>query len=365
MAGLVTMCVAMSYVVAMRRPINDMEASTADTGLLSFAGWMGVLLLAHDGVRDPMRMHILIRRLAILGGVFAALGIVQFGTGQAIVDLIHIPGFTYTVPPVGVDERNGFNRPSATAIHAIEFSVVITMLLPLAMVSARIQDGRTTLRRWLPVAFMMAAIPIAISRSAIVGALVGLVIIMPALPRFQRRLLLAGSVVAAVVTFVAVPGLMGSMLRLFTGISQDGSARSRTDSYQIVWEYFMRHPFFGRGFSTFLPSHRILDNQYLGLLLDIGLIGLCAMLGLLLVGIGCALTARRRSSVPMDRELAQALVASIMVGAVGFALFDGLSFPLAAGVLFLTVGLAGALRRMVCADASQPARVEQQSGSIL
>ena len=340
----------MSYVVAMRRPINATEVNTADIGWLSFAGWMGAMLLAHDGIRDLTRLHALIRRVAVLGGFLAGLGIVQFVTGMALVDLIQIPGLVNNTVPLGVAERAGFNRPSGTAVHAIEFSVVVTMILPLALVNARIEDGRGTVRRWLPVVLMVAAVPIAISRSAIVGALIGLVVILPALPPSQRKLLVGGSAVAAVATFVSVPGLLGSVAGLFTGISADGSAQSRTNSYQLVWEYFTRHPFFGRGFSTFLPAHRILDNQYLGMLMDVGLVGLIAFLALILAGIGCAIAARRRSTVPRERELGQALFASISVGAVGFALFDGLSFPMTAGLLFLVIGLAGALNRLVVAE---------------
>jgi hypothetical protein len=39
-----------------------------------------------------------------------------------------------------------------------------------------------------------------------------------------------------------------------------------------------------------------------------------------------------------------------MVGAVGFAVFDGLGFPMAAGLLFLVMGLVGALWRLVRSD---------------
>ncbi len=43
---------------------------------------------------------------------------------------------------------------------------------------------------------------------------------------------------AVVITFITVPGLVGSMARLFVNVSDDGSARSRTDSYGLVAEYF-------------------------------------------------------------------------------------------------------------------------------
>lgn len=352
-AGMFAAAVVMSYVMAMRRPISDAEASIADIGLLSLAGWMGALLLAHDGLDDLHRLQSLIRRLVTLGGLLAALGLVQFISGRALVDMVQIPGLTSNTAPLGVAERNGFNRPSGTAIHAIEFSVVITMLIPLAIVTARVADGRHVIQRWWPVVAMVGAVPIAISRSALVGAAVGLAVLLPVLPAVTRRLVIGGAVVATVLTFALVPGLVGSMIRLFTGISGDGSAQSRTNSYAIVWEYFVRSPLFGRGFSTFLPSHRILDNQYLLLLLDVGLVGLLAMLALLVAGVVMGLKIRCVSGDRGVRELGQALVASLLVGGVGFALFDGLSFSMAAGMFFLLLGVVGAFSK-ISANTSGP-----------
>jgi hypothetical protein len=51
----------------------------------------------------------------------------------------------------------------------------------------------------------------------------------------------------------------------------------------------------------------------------------------------------------------QALAAATAGGAVGLAFYDGFSFPMASGVLFLLLGLAGAQYRLVMA-ASGPRR---------
>ena len=75
------------------------------------------------------------------------------------------------------------------------------------------------------------------------------------------------------------------MLKLFTGISQDDSARSRTDSYALAFDFIQQRPFFGRGFSTFLPTYRIIDNQYLGLLIETGVVGLLAFISLLVTAL--------------------------------------------------------------------------------
>jgi polysaccharide biosynthesis protein PslJ len=66
----------------------------------------------------------------------------------------------------------------------------------------------------------------------------------------------------------------------------------------------------------------------------------------LLTGVALALLARRLSHDPVDRDLAHALAAAILVAGVGFFSFDALSFPVATGVAFLLVGCAGALWRL-------------------
>ena len=57
------------------------------------------------------------------------------------------------------------------------------------------------------------------------------------------------------------------------------------------------------------------------------------------------------------REQGQASVsAAIAAAAVGLATFDGLGFPTSTGLMFLVIGLAGALWRLV-----QEAQVRQRS----
>src|SRR2546430_13733022 len=60
---------------------------------------------------------------------------------------------------------------------------------------------------------------------------------------------------------------------LFTGISRDDSALSRTDSYAVAGAFISRAPLLGRGPATWLPPYRILDNQFLGSLIEIGVGG--------------------------------------------------------------------------------------------
>lgn len=335
-----------SYIAAMSRPIDATEASTADLGMVTAVAWGGVLLLANDGIASMDRFHVLLRRLALAGGAIATLGVVQFVTGTSFVDKLEIPGLRANISLGGVALRNGFNRPSGTALHPIEFGLVIAMILPIALTLALNDRSRNWLRRWYPVGAIGLAAVMSISRSALIAGLVAIVLLSVGWSP-KRRLRGAGALtVFGGAVFLTVPGLLGTLLNLFTGISGDSSAQSRSGSYEIAGDFISRAPAFGRGLFTFLPRYRILDNQYLGLLIEVGVVGFAAFIGLILAAAWCARAVRMHSRDDYTRQVGQSLVASIAAGATGLALFDGFSFPMFAGLLFMLFGVAGAMWRL-------------------
>ena len=334
-----------SFVVAGTRPLSGVEMRSADRAMLTLCALVGVVLVA-EAIRSLDRLEVLLRRFVALTAVVALLGIVQFITAQAWVDRISIPGLSLNSSLTSVLGRVGFARPAGTALHPIEFGVVLTMTLPLALHYAYRGGGRSRWRRWTPPAAIALAVPMSISRSAVLSALVGMLVLLPTWPRPRRRLAYGLMVLLAGTVYVTIPGLIGALKGLFLGIQEDDSARSRTDSYDLVWEFVRRDPVAGRGPGTFLPSYRILDNQYLGTIIETGVLGLAALLGLLTVGVLTARTVRLGSSDPDTRDLAQSLAAGVAAAAITFATFDGLAFPMSAGVIFLLLGCIGALRRL-------------------
>jgi hypothetical protein len=347
------LAVVASYVAAMSRPIVTAEVSTADLGLVALVGWAGVALVAHDGIEDRARLEKLLGRLVVAGGAVALLGVVQFVTKQAWIDRIEFPGLATNATLNSVLGRNGFTRPAGTSIHPIEFGVVLTIVLPLALHRAFYRTALPAARRWWPALAIALAIPLSISRSALLGAATVLVVLLPTWPPVRRRLALVSIGGLVIVIFVTIPGMMGTLTSLFTGIGQDSSAQSRTDSYGLAFEFAARTPIFGRGFSTFLPSYRILDNEYLLLLIEVGVVGVSAMVAMLVTAFVSARRARRLAMSAEDRHLSQALAASVTAAGVSLALFDALSFPMAAGLLFLTTGIAGSLERVLHQPASK------------
>jgi len=339
-------CVLASYIAATIRPIDSTELRAADRGLLIVLAWLGIVVVCMDGIPTRERLDTLLRRLAAAGGAMATLGLVQFETGRAWTNYLHIPGLAVNSVVGTVGQRDGVTRPFGTATHPIEFGVALTMFLPIALHYALVDTHRSKFRRWYPVAVLALAIPVSVSRSAILCTAVVLAFILPTLPNYMRKKAYAAMVVLGGFIYVSVPGMLGTFVGLFTGISNDTSAQSRTGSYGIAFEFIRASPIFGRGYATFLPTYHILDNQYLGTMIELGALGLAALLMLLLVGIGTGLQIRHRATDWETRQLAQALTATVASAAAAYALFDAFSFAIIPGLLFLCLGCIAALRRL-------------------
>jgi polysaccharide biosynthesis protein PslJ len=340
-----------AYAAASVRSTTGAETRAADRWVLVILGLMGVALVAADGIPSFERLEVLLRRVVLASAAIAGLGILQFATGFDIAPYLRIPGLSanhsreFFVP-------GGFRRVAGTAQHPIEFGVVLATALPVALWI--VLDTTWGRRRMWRVAFaaIAVAIPMSLSRSAFLGlSFAGLALF--AGWSWKRRRQVAGMLlVYGVVMQVLVPGLLGTIKSLFLNIRDDPSFQGRTQDYAVIGEFIRQRPVFGRGLGTFLPDmYVLLDNQYLGIILEMGFVGLAATLILFLSGIFCARGARRRSTGQSPRQLGQSLVSSILVSMTGFLTFDAFAFPMASGVLFLLIGCCGALWRVVREEA--------------
>lgn len=357
--GVFGLAMLLSYVAAARRPVEALEVSSADRGLILVASWTGLVLLTTDGLVSRHSLAKLLRFLVGCMALEAVLGVVQYVTHTSYVDQLQIPGLTSQQALGSVYDRNGLARTAGTATHPIEFGVVLTMMLPVALHFGLTDTHRSRFARWAPVVAICAALPMTMSRSAFVGLAVVLIVLLPSWPPARRKVAYLSVVVGLGAVYLLLPGVLGTMLRLFTGISDDGSARSRTDSYGLAFDFIAQHPLFGRGISTFLPSYRILDNQYLGLLIETGFVGLLAFLGLLVTTLVVARRLSRTLPDADDRSLARSLMAAVASATFACATFDAFGFPQVSGMLFFIIGAVGALFRL-----TRFVTVESGPGSI-
>jgi len=336
-----------SHVAAMTRPLPAEELRSSDRLFVIMLAWFGIALLAADGIHSRARLDALLQRLVTAGTAFAGIGIMQFFTGIDIAGFFQIPGLA----PIGellifVGERATFRRVAATALHPIEFGVVLAMLLPIALHYALHANARK-MRKWGKVITISVGIPLSVSRSSILGVLTCALVMLPTWSWRRIRMMLIALLLFLAALQALVPGLIGALLSLFLDIEHDPSYQGRTQDYSVVGEFIRRSPLLGRGFGTFLATkYVLLDNQYLGAMIEIGAVGLVALLLLFLVPLFAARGARRRSQDLATRDLAQSLAAAVLCVSVSFATFDGFSFPMVSGLAFLLFGCCGALWRL-------------------
>lgn len=333
--------VAVSYLVAMLRPIDQDEISPADVALIVALSWAGVFLLAHDGLTRLRDIEVLARRVALVGGLMALVGLAQFVTRQVLVDVITVPGLTSTYD-ADAFYRNGRVRVVGTATHPIEYGALLTIILPIALHRA-LHLGGGLIRRWFPAVTIALALALSMSRSAYVSLAIAVGVLLIGWSR-ALRLRIGGAIIGgAALLALTVPGLWGSIRSMFVTAADDPSILSRTDSYAVAMDFLAASPWVGRGYGTFLPKYRIFDNNYLGVLVSGGALGFVAFVAIPVTAITVLLLRRRRWTDERSRDLALTLVASIAAGAASLAFFDAFAFPMTMGTFFLILGMAGAL----------------------
>ncbi len=339
-------CVLVSYIEASLSPLPQLDMNGADRSLLRVASFAGVLLVANDGIPNVSRFVVMLRRLVLIATLYACLGLAQFFTRRTLVGAFQIPGLT-TGDDYELGTRVDFARAQATATHALEYSSVLAIAVPVA-ISLAMYDTQRQHRhlRWVSVAVLCLAAVLSVSRSSLVGLALGILVLMPSWRPATRRRAVALGVAGCVAIYVLIPGMVGTIRGMFAGASEDSSIASRTAGFAIVERLFALHPVVGRGLGTFLPSYRILDNQYLDLLVEVGILGLSAYLGLLVCAVATARWRGASDSDSLMSALRSSLCAAVLAGGVLMAFFDSFSFQQASGLLVMMAGFCGAYARL-------------------
>jgi O-antigen ligase len=354
--GFLLATVLASYVAAGLRGYDAVEQRAADRGLLLVLSMAGVAFVAADGLRTREALDKLLHVIVVMGGVMAFIGLLQFRFSFDVASLFsHIPGLVFNSTDNSVFDV-GVRRVASTSGHPIEFGMVLTLILPIALHRAfYATPGKARRRAWFLVTLIGLGIPLSISRSAVVAIVVAFVVLIPGWPRARRMGTLKVLPLFLVFIRLVAPGTLGTLWSGLLGAGNDPSVQGRADHRALVWRYIAERPFFGRGFSTFLPDRYILlDNQYLGIMAELGLIGLAVVLVVFGTALVMAFKIRRRSFDDETRNLALSLAASVAAATAGLATFDAFGFAGFTGLLFLLLGCLGALWRLVPAAVESP-----------
>jgi len=337
-----------SYALMNRSMLTSTQQTGADRWLLQLVAISGVILIAAECLRTIDDIQRVLRALvwgAAFCGIVAAL---QFWLRLDITPYLRkIPGFSLNNVSgdfIGIGTRGAQNRVPGTAIDPIELGVVAGMLLPLGIYLALHDITRSKFRRWFPVACIALAIPTSVSRAAILSAGLALSVFMLSLPPAKRLAGTVGVVFAAIGIFLTAHGLIGTLKQFFLAGTSDPSLAHRVNNYPYVEQLVRQTPWFGQGGGTYIVDElHILDNQYLTTTIELGLVGLVALIFFFLWPALAAIVARGRTIDPGLRDLCAALAGAALAATFCSGTFDSLSFPMFVNVQALVLGLIGAV----------------------
>ncbi|KAE8764892.1 O-antigen ligase family protein [Georgenia thermotolerans] len=333
---------ACSLAASWLRALDPVEAAGAIRyALVMFP--LPVVALGIAATATPRLCDRLLLALLIGAALSSFVAVAQFVVPFEWSDLFQIPGLD--AHGTAQMMRDEFLRVRGASDHPIEFGVLAGAVTPIGLHFARF--GPTRLGRQLAAIgtfVCIAAIPMSVSRSGILVLLLALATYAVVLTGQQRLVALVLGLAGLVMFRATVPGLLGTVLGAFRNSSEDTSIASRTRAYAAVYDLVESSPVLGYGLGTFRPELYIyLDNQYLMSLVEGGIVLVGCVIVWLLLGLASARGAARRARDAVAASRAQAVLGATLAIGVSGAFFDLFSFGQATIMLFVLVGVAGAL----------------------
>jgi O-antigen ligase len=215
--------------------------------------------------------------------------------------------------------------------HGLALAMMLTFALPFAVLG--VTSSRLRSRKVLygiAAALMFTGAICTQRKTSIIAPCAALLVLVAFRPRQMIRLAPFGAVVLVVVHMMAPAALGGVVSQLTGGFFESGSTIGRTADYEAITPDAASHPLLGRGYGTIDPTradtYRILDNQYLGTLLQMGGVGVAAYLALLASAMALAYRVASKAKIERERRLGLAALAGLFAYALANALFDLMSF---------------------------------------
>lgn len=339
--------VLLSWTLGKSRALTVVERTSSDRTLLIMVSLAGVALVAIDGLATRDDVETVVRRLLYCVMVMVMVGTVQFYFGYDATRLIRLPGLVLDSEAV-VGSRSIFNRPFGTALHPIEYGVVSAALVPLAYWMTRIdRRARFTV---ITVALAFAAMS-SVSRSAVLAIGVAVIVLILGVSWRERFVILGLGVGFIVFVGVAVKGLVGTLRNLFTAADNDSSVQVRIDRIPKVLKLISEYPYFGRGFGSYnIYDYFLLDNELQKTTIETGFIGVAVLIAF--IGFVSVAAWRTRIRGEGGTLPGTALAATILGLFISSYTFDAFFYRILTGVLYLSIGIVGALYRITAKDRS-------------
>ena len=333
-------------------------------GLTFFISFVLLHYLIVSVVRSRQTIERLTKFLVSGVAVAAVFAVVEQRTGFNLFDHISnvIPFLQFDGPIETV--RDGLIRSVGSAQHPIALGVLFAMTVPLGLALAFGSGWRWA----IPTGLVLVGVMSSASRTPIVVLIVVALVITWLKPREALRLLplllplviviklaLPGSIATVKHAFLPEGGLVQEQAQL----SAEADPMLAGGRVRVIGPSLREagtRPVFGLGFATRqtgfnnpLRNAPILDNQWLSLLLEIGLVGFIGWVALFVAAVRRLGRASRRRAGP-EGWLPVGFAAAIAGFAAGMFTYDSLTFVQIAFVFWTVISLAAAL---LLADADE------------
>lgn len=330
-----------SYVAMHVRGPQVEVVPVSDRWILQVLLWVGLTMGASDLLRSRGEVLVVLRWLTYGAAFCGLVAAVQYWFSYDLANWFRTIPIFESVVTTGISDRGALNRVAGTMVHPIELGVVAAMVLPIAIYVAWFDTSASNLRRWVPVALIFLAVPTSISRAGILSLAVSTGVFVLLVSARRRMAILAALPVGLMAIFLLAPGLLRTLATYIGLGTADPSITGRLRDVDVVTRLFEASPLFGHGPGGY-PLNEWLDNQYFAAALDLGLVGLSALIAYTFVPAALAWDSAKRSATDESRTLSAALAGALFASAIGFAAFDALSFPSVAALQALLVGMSGA-----------------------
>jgi polysaccharide biosynthesis protein PslJ len=295
----------------------------------------------------------------VLGGtILAVLAIVERKTGWSpFTDLSRYVPF---IQPSGASVEPGAKelvadwrgaRALGSAEHPIALGALLAMLAPIAAALAVIRRHAI----WIACLVLIVTGSFASNSRTAVLMLFAWALMFTILRWTDAKRFIPLALVAFAMIHLVMPGALGTLRSSLDPGVIIAEQSSRPDSQVAAgriadlgpsFEEFRQKPVFGYGFGTRISvgehaNARLLDNQWLGTLLDTGLVGVIGFAWLLGRYIVRMSSASLRAGA--DGVVLAALASAVFAYGVGMFTYDALSFTQVSLVLFVLLAIGSAL----------------------
>jgi len=270
--------------------------------------------------------------------------------------------------PTEIDPDANRGRPTITGPtrHGLSVTSILSMALPFAVVLAAMAP--TTRRRllWGVAACIIVTGALVTQRKS--GAVIPAFVLLALFALRPRQLLRLApfGIVALALALALAPGVFSSLQEFGHGDSR-ASTKGRTSDYPAIVPDLLSNPLLGRGYGTLdsarSDTYRILDNEYLGEIYQVGVLGLIAFLAMIVTPLFLVRSVLR-SDNPLRGPPALAAGAGCLAFGVASALYDILTFP-QAPYLFLFMAAMCVCASSIEVPASEVERERSRPRRIL